>query len=111
MEEHFKKATARSYTFGFASCIILTLTAYFLVFYRLLTGYALILTLSGLAVIQAIVQLVFFLYLGKERKPRINLLTFLFMALVLVVIVGGSLWIMYSLNERTMMTHPKSPTE
>jgi cytochrome o ubiquinol oxidase operon protein cyoD len=49
-----------------------------------------------------VVQLHYFFHLGQESKPRWNLLMFLFMALVLVVVVFGSLWIMYSLEHYDM---------
>jgi heme/copper-type cytochrome/quinol oxidase subunit 4 len=41
-----------------------------------------------------------FLHLGNEAKPRLKLLVFGFMALVVMILVFGSLWIMYSLNYR-----------
>lgn len=54
--------------------------------------------LAGLAVIQLIVQLVFFFHLGREPKPRLNTVSFLFMLMVVGIIAFGSLWIMYNLN-------------
>lgn len=103
MKEHIKMTSLKAYTWAYLSCIALTLVAYFLVEEKLYSGTAMVLTLIALATAQTIIQLIFFLYLGKERKPRLNLITFWFMALVLVVIVGGSLWIMYSLNHRVML--------
>ena len=54
--------------------------------------------LAVLAITQLLVQLVFFLHIDKERKPRWNLAVLLFAALIVFIIVGGSLWIMYHLN-------------
>jgi len=42
------------------------------------------------------------MYLAGEDNPHWNLLVFFFMIMVLVIIVFGSLWIMYSLNYREM---------
>jgi cytochrome o ubiquinol oxidase operon protein cyoD len=50
------------------------------------------------------VQLVFFLHLGGEGKPRWRLTAFLFMLLVLVILVFGSLWIMYNLDYHMTMS-------
>jgi cytochrome o ubiquinol oxidase subunit IV len=92
----------KSYVFGFIWSIILTLVAYFLVTEHLLSGWNLIFTIVGLGVVQTLIQLLFFLHLGSEPKPRRYLLIFLFMALVLAILVGGSLWIMHNLDERVM---------
>lgn len=61
------------------------------------------LTLGGVwalvaIVLQAALQCVCFLHVGVESKPHWNLIMFLFMLLVFTVVIGGSLWIMYSLN-------------
>jgi cytochrome o ubiquinol oxidase subunit IV len=96
----------KSYIVGFGLSIALTLIAYVMVVKRLFSGKALVLAIMGLAVIQLYVQLYFFLHMGRESKPRWNLIVFLFMLLVLLIVVGGSLWIMYNLNYHTM-----SPSE
>jgi cytochrome o ubiquinol oxidase subunit IV len=56
-----------------------------------------------LALLQLFVQLVFFLHLGKEASPRWNLLAFSFAAIVVVIVVGGTLWIMYDLDHNMQM--------
>ncbi len=92
----------KTYTVGFIISLALTMASYFVVVEHVSTGWVILTTLMGLGVTQAFIQLVFFLHLGKESKPDWNLITFFFMALVLVIIVIGSLWIMYHLEERTM---------
>lgn len=92
----------KSYIIGFIASIILTGASFFLVFFRLISGISLIYTIVGLALTQAIFQLLFFLHVGQEDKPRWETLVFYFMVLVLVIIAGGSLWIMYDLNVRVM---------
>jgi len=96
------QGTLLSYTTGFILSISLTLAAYFLVVNHGLAGGALILTILGLAVVQLTVQLLFFLHLGRESKPRWNFLVFGMMVLIVVIVAGGSLWIMKNLNYRTM---------
>ncbi len=87
-----------SYTVGFAFSIILTLVAYITAVKGSLSGWGLIYLLAGLAVIQLVVQLVFFLHLGRESKPRWNLTVFAFALMVVIILVFGSLWIMKNLN-------------
>jgi len=97
-----KIGTLKFYVVGFALCLILTLAAYFLVAEKMLSGWPLIFAILGLGVIQMAVQLLFFMHMGSETKPHWNLLLFFFMAMVLLIIVFGSMWIMYSVNYREM---------
>jgi cytochrome o ubiquinol oxidase operon protein cyoD len=97
-----KQGTVKFYMLGFILCIVLTLAAYFLVSERLLAGWPLIFSILGLGAIQMAVQLIFFMHLAGEKNPHWDLLVFFFMGMVLVIIVFGSLWIMYSLNYREM---------
>lgn len=94
--------TPRAYLIGFISSFVLTAASFTLVMLGLLTGTALIYAIVGLALVQAIVQLLFFLHVGQEAPPRWETLVFAFMVLVLLIIAIGSLWIMNDLNDRVM---------
>ncbi len=101
-----KPPARTSYVIGFVLSLGLTLSAYYVVVNGLLTGWGLLWAIIGLAVTQLVVQLLFFLHLGREDRPRWNLMAFLFMLLVLIILVFGSLWIMTNLNY-----HMVSPDE
>jgi cytochrome o ubiquinol oxidase operon protein cyoD len=98
------RGTIWTYVLGFGLSLALTLTAYFAVKHHINTRHifprdnVMIAILAALAVAQLFAQLVFFLHLNRESKPRWNLLVFLFMLMVLVIVVAGSLWIMNNLN-------------
>lgn len=92
------RGTVKAYIIGFGLSVVLTLLAYFSVTQQWLTGWGLVLLLAGLAVVQLFVQLVFFLHLGRESKPRWNLTVLVFAAGVVLIIVFGSLWIMRNLE-------------
>lgn len=92
----------RFYVIGFILCLLLTFASYLIVSNHLLPRLALLLTLSGLGLIQAVVQLFFFLHLGKESHPKWHTWAFFSMVSVLVILTVGSLWIMYNLNYRMM---------
>jgi cytochrome o ubiquinol oxidase operon protein cyoD len=94
--------TLKSYLIGFAASILFTTLSFAIVATTLFSKPTLIYTLVSLALGQAIFQLVFFLHVGQEPKPRWETLVFLFMVMVLIIIVLGSLWIMYDLNNRVM---------
>ncbi len=94
--------TIKSYLFGYVSCIALTLLAYLLVTDHVFRQDVLLPIVVILGLVQVFLQLVLFLHLGKESKPRWNLLMFFFMIAVLIIVVFGSLWIMHYLNYNMM---------
>ncbi|HVV67199.1 MAG TPA: cytochrome o ubiquinol oxidase subunit IV [Candidatus Saccharimonadales bacterium] len=95
-----ERGTLRSYATGFVLSIVLTVAAYLLATHHALSGKVLMAALLGLAVIQFIAQLFFFLHIGRETKPRWRLLTLFMMITVVLIVVIGSIWIMYNLNYR-----------
>ncbi len=94
--------TGRSYVFGFFLSAFFVLAAYFVAVKQLFSGLALGLVVSSLGLAQAFLQLVLFFNLFREPKPRWNILVFLFMVLVVLILVIGSLWIMTHLNYNMM---------
>ncbi len=101
------KMMMQKYITGFALSLALTLVAYFLVINNETHPWMLV-VLGVLAATQLAVQLLYFLHLDDEVGPRLKQLSFWFMALILLIIVVGSIWIMNNLNERMMHF---SPTE
>ena len=93
-------------TLGYILSLLLTFASYRIVTKLHLTSTELTLTVFGFAILQGLIQLVFFLHLGVESKPYWNLITFLFMVLIIVIVVGGSLWIMANLHYNPMITKP-----
>lgn len=94
-----------SYIMGFILSILLTLIPYYMVVDHLIYNPV---TLFGvvvlLGVIQLLVQLVFFLHLGTESKPRWNLMAFILTVVVVAILVVGAIWIMWNL-QYNMMPH------
>jgi cytochrome o ubiquinol oxidase operon protein cyoD len=95
-----ENGTLKSYITGFAFSIILTITAYLLVVHRAFSADIIVAAIVGLALVQFLIQLVFFLHLGKETKPRWKLFVLVFMILIVLILVFGSIWIMNNLNYR-----------
>lgn len=99
----------KPYVTGFVVSTILTLTAYTLVVTTTFSGWTLFYIIIALAVIQLLVQVIFFLHLGREEKPHWKLMTFLFAVIVVLIVVIGSLWIMNNLDYRH--GHSNEPAE
>jgi len=93
-----------TYIIGFVLSVLLTLAAYVSFTSNILSGKELLFALIAPAIAQLLVQLVFFLHLGKESRPRWNLTVFLFMLIMVGIVVIGSLWIMHNLDYH-MMPH------
>lgn len=104
IEQNAQHGSVMSYVTGFILAVALTLVAYVLAVNHILTGGALTAAIMGLAAIQLLVQLIFFLHFGRDKEARWMSATFYFMLMILVIIVGGSLWIMHNLNYNMMMT-------
>ena len=94
--------TLKSYIIGLLLSLILTLTSFTLVGYRLMSTVHLYLFLVLLALVQLFVQVICFLRLNASPAGRWNLMPFLFTILVVLVLVIGSLWIMINLNYNMM---------
>lgn len=92
----------KGYLIGFVTSILLTVASFYLVVSKALTGRVLVHTILSLALVQAATQLICFLHVGQESKPKWDMLTFYFMILVLLIVVVGSIWIMFDLNDRMM---------
>jgi len=94
----------RSYLIGFALSIILTLISFGLVMNGTLPKALILVCISAAALLQIFVQLAFFLHLSAASEQRWNLAALALTVLVTLLLVGGSLWIMYNLEVR-MMDH------
>lgn len=87
------------YIIGMILCIILTLISFMTVMYSTLSHEAKLAIIFVSAIVQFVVQVVCFLRLNaKNEASRMNLMSFVFTIVILFVIVGGSLWIMWSLH-------------
>ena len=96
------RGTFTSYTIGFICSVILTAGAFWIVMNGSFSRSTSIVALFIAAIAQIIVHLHYFLHLGSSSTPRWNLLALIFTILIMVLFVGGSLWIMFSLNYRMM---------
>ncbi|HET7059698.1 MAG TPA: cytochrome o ubiquinol oxidase subunit IV [Candidatus Saccharimonadales bacterium] len=98
----------KTYITGFVLSVSLTAAAFFLVHIHVARHHTypsdnfMMLALPALAVVQLFVQLVFFLHLSRRSNSRWNAWALAFAAVVVAIVVIGSLWIMSNLNYRMM---------
>lgn len=92
----------RSYIWGFALALLLTVAAFGLVAFRVLSGTTLMTTIGILALVQIAIHFRFFLHIDLSRQKREDLQLILFTGLLVLIMVAGSLWILTSLDQRMM---------
>jgi cytochrome o ubiquinol oxidase subunit IV len=97
-------ANARSYLTGLALALVLTAIPFALVHFKLLAGTAMLAVIAAAAVVQIVVHLKYFLHLNLTDTPRESLMALCFAAVLIFIMIGGSLWIMFDLHHR--MTAP-----
>jgi len=93
----------RSYVIGFALAVVLTAIPFAIVAFGLMPAFPALVVIAVLAVIQVFVHLFYFLHLNPRTAPRENLLALAFAAVLIFIMIGGSLWIMFDLNYRMMI--------
>jgi cytochrome o ubiquinol oxidase subunit IV len=91
-----------SYTAGFILSVLLTAAAFGIIMTGSLTGQSAVLAIAGLAFVQIIVHLVFFLHMNTSSAQRWNIMAFGFTVLTAVILIGGSLWIMHNVSMNMM---------
>ena len=92
----------RPYIAGFVFALVLTGIPFGLVVAGLLPRFTTLVVIAVLALVQVVVHLRYFLHLDLESTPRENLLALAFAAVLICIMIGGSLWIMLDLNARMM---------
>jgi cytochrome o ubiquinol oxidase subunit IV len=87
------------YTVGLFLAVLLTATSFWVANTSLLWGPGVFLGLGVLAIAQMGVHLVFFLHITTGPDNTNNVLALAFGILIVLLLVGGSLWIMSDLND------------
>ena len=104
-EMHIEKhGTIKSYIIGFVLSIILTLIPYYMVVNHAVSASYTYMAVLVFAILQFLVQVIFFLHISEEKGYKWNLSALIFTIIVLVILVLGSMWIMYNLDYN-MMDH------
>jgi cytochrome o ubiquinol oxidase subunit IV len=94
------RGSLRRYATGFILSVALTAIAFALVMYGPLSRTATVAAILAAAVVQIMVHLHYFLHLDASSRARWNVLALLFALLIMVLVVGGTLWIMAHLQYR-----------
>jgi cytochrome o ubiquinol oxidase subunit IV len=99
---HRGQITIRPYLVGFVLASVLTAIPFGLVAVRTLRPIQTLIVIGVAAIAQAIVHLRYFLHLDLKPSSQNKLIALCFAAVVLFILIGGSLWFVFALNDRTV---------
>ncbi|WP_244979335.1 cytochrome o ubiquinol oxidase subunit IV [Bartonella queenslandensis] len=94
-----------SYLVGFILAVFFTLGSFIPVMYGMMESWAIstkVIYLIGMALIQIIVQIVFFLHLNSGPDAKWNLSALWFAAICVFIVIGGTWWAISHLNYNMM---------
>lgn len=95
--------TRRGYLIGFLLSVVLTAIPFWLVMTGALQNPAVTtILIIGFAVVQILVHTVCFLHVNTRAEGGWTLMAYIFTAVLVVIVLAGSLWIMYHLNSNMM---------
>ncbi|MBJ3814807.1 cytochrome o ubiquinol oxidase subunit IV [Shimwellia pseudoproteus] len=95
--------SVKTYMTGFILSIILTVIPFWMVMNGTASHAAILGTVLVTAVVQIFVHLVCFLHMNTSSEERWNLTAFIFTAIIIAIVVVGSIWIMWNLNYNMML--------
>jgi len=95
-------AGTRGYMLGMALAVILTAASFWAAGTDLIWAPGIPIALGALAIAQMGVHLVFFLHISTGPDNTNNILALAFGILIVILVVGGSLWIMANLNHNML---------
>ena len=96
------RAEIQGYVIGLGLDVLLTVASFLVAKTNLIWAPGIPIALAVLAVAQMGVHLVFFLHITTAPDNTNNILALAFGLLIVLLVVGGSLWIMYHLNHNML---------
>ena len=99
-------ATVKGYVVGFLLSVVLTAIPFWLVMEKVSTPAATGFIVLGFAAVQMLVHMVYFLHLNARVEGGWSMLALLFTAALVVIVLAGSVWVMYHLNTNMMPMAP-----
>lgn len=101
-------SSLKSYMTGFVLSLILTAIPFWLVMGNVIESktwtMAAIMILGG---IQMVVHMIYFLHMNSRSEGGWTMMALIFTIVILVIVLVGSLWVMYHLNTNMMPMSPE----
>jgi cytochrome o ubiquinol oxidase operon protein cyoD len=97
-----KRPELITYVAGFGAALVLTCAAFGVVQYHIFSAQWMLCVVFGLALLQMTVHFRFFLHVSLKRSVREDLQLVLFSTLIILLMVGGTLVVLFNLRLRMM---------
>ncbi|MCG5076000.1 cytochrome o ubiquinol oxidase subunit IV [Paraburkholderia tagetis] len=102
IHEEESHGSLSGYLAGFVLAVVLTAASFWLVLHGGFSRETALIGLAVLAVVQILVHLVFFLHMNSSSSQRWNVTAFAYTVLTVLIIVGGTLWVMHNVGMNMM---------
>lgn len=105
-DDGYDHGTRRSYLIGFLLAAALTVVPFWLVMTGTLAPITTAVIITLLAIVQIVVHTHFFLHVNSRSEGGWTLVALVFTVIMVVIVICGSLWIMYHLHGNMMLMAP-----
>ena len=93
----------KDYVIGFVLSVILTAIPFWLVMAKVFDkSSTTAMVILGFAAVQVVVHMVYFLHMNGKIEGGWTLLSTLFTLVLLIIVLAGSIWVMYHMNVNMM---------
>ena len=105
-QAHGPEGSYRSYLIGFALSVVLTVIPFWMVMADATDSLGLALTvIYGLGAAQILVHVHYFLHVTVKAEEGWQAMSLVFTIILLVIVLVGSIWVMFHLHENMMPAH------
>jgi cytochrome o ubiquinol oxidase operon protein cyoD len=93
----------KDYAIGFVLSVILTAIPFWLVMAKVFDkSSTTAIVVLGFAAVQVVVHMVYFLHMNNKAEGGWSMLSTMFTLVLLVIVLAGSIWVMYHMNKNMM---------
>lgn len=102
-EDTGSHSTLKGYMTGFVLAVILTVIPFWLVMGKVFDKPQITaIVILAIAAVQIVVHMIYFLHMNSKLEGGWSLLALIFTLMLLVIMLTGSIWVMYHLNTNMM---------
>ena len=96
-------STLKGYVTGFLLAVVLTVLPFWLVMGKVFDKpHITAIVILAIAAVQIVVHMIYFLHMNSKLEKGWSLLALIFTVMLLVIMLTGSIWVMYHLNTNMM---------
>ncbi|WP_367846541.1 cytochrome o ubiquinol oxidase subunit IV [Rhodoferax sp. WC2427] len=96
-------STLKGYVTGFVLAVVLTVIPFWLVMGKVFDKpHVTAIVILAIAAVQIVVHMIYFLHMNSKLEGGWSLLALIFTLMLLVIMLTGSIWVMFHLNANMM---------